>query len=112
LSLDDPFNDEDDSSLTERLADHSSPPPCEEVCAQDEVTQRRDAVHEALALLTERERLAVSLRFGLGMEALASYEQIGQRMGGICKERVRQLLMSAFEKLQQVPVLQALCCEG
>jgi len=64
-------------------------------------------VQQALSALTERERMVVTLHFGLDQQGTRTYAEIG-RMIGVCRERVRQILSSALEKLAYEPVLQSL----
>ena len=49
----------------------------------EEVRERvnRDRVEGALAGLTERERIAVEMRFGLSGKEAATYEDMGERLG-------------------------------
>jgi RNA polymerase primary sigma factor len=56
----------------------------------------RGAVTMALESLPERERLVLSMRYGLGGRAPATLDQIGARFG-VSRERVRQIEKSALE---------------
>ncbi len=90
----------DNLKLSETIADEAISDPETLVCAALDQAERVRLVHALLACLTEREREAIGLLFGLdGRAAPASYSQVGRRMG-CCKERVRQLRESALTKLR------------
>ncbi len=64
----------------------------------------RATLDELLDRLSPRERLIISARFGLAAantteEKPVTFEQLGRELG-ICKERVRQILVRALEKLK------------
>ena len=53
-----------------------------------------------LRLLKPRERRVIEWRFGLGGEPPVNLAQIGQRIG-LSRERVRQIQVSALERLRR-----------
>ncbi len=75
--------------------------------ASDELESSVDyhVIHDALASLTEREKLVIEARYGLdGQRRRPSFAAIGAEIG-ICGERVRQLIKSAVSKLKsEIPV--------
>jgi RNA polymerase primary sigma factor len=91
--------------LAERLVDRETPPVCEQAVHEDSTARLHGHLREALVLLTERERQAITMRYGLCGETIESLAQIGQRLG-ISRERVRQLCASALKKLATAPALQ------
>ncbi len=65
----------------------------------------REALRAAIDLgLTERERQVIELRYGMGTgdapQSVQTLEQIGERIGLITRERVRQIENHALRKLQ------------
>ncbi len=64
--------------------------------------QRAECVDRLLATLSDRERLVITARFGLdGQPRGQSLQDIADRIG-LSKERVRQIALSAIEKLQGI----------
>ena len=93
-SLDKPIGTEGDATLGELFASEEARPD-EEV----EVSLREQALHRALKKLPDREREVIKLRYGLdGDTDPTSLEEIGRRLN-ITRERVRQIEMSALERL-------------
>ena len=54
-------------------------------------------VLDMIGTLTEREQLALECRYRNGL----TYRQTGREIGGVCGERVRQILVRALRKLRQ-----------
>ena len=73
-------------------------------------TFRKEALGEALALLGERERLVIALRFGLHDTEPKTLDQIGRRLG-FSRERARQLEAKALKRLAQLTVMEPLAKE-
>ena len=96
LSMDAPFNDEDDNSLLDVLPD-------EEDLAPDDTLLDESVkidIERALSLLHPREAEITRLYFGIGREHPLTLEEIGQRFG-LTRERVRQIKEKALRKLRQ-----------
>jgi len=94
-SLDEAFEEDDERSLLNILADGNQETPDEDVLRNS----AREQLEEVLSGLDERELRIIRLYFGLdGNEAL-TLEQIGGLMG-LTRERVRQLKERALSKLR------------
>lgn len=96
VSIDEPNNDEDDTSLVDTLISESVPTP-EQMALEQGL---RNAVELTLADLTTRETQILSLRFGIGRTADMSTAEIARELG-ISSNRVRQITMKALRRLRQ-----------
>jgi RNA polymerase primary sigma factor len=98
LSLDAPRGEEGDTRLSDCLEDETEP------ALEESAQQQELAIHlrAALSTLSERERQALLLRFGLDEEAGGSRRTLSQVgvLLGITRERVRQLEERALERLR------------
>jgi RNA polymerase primary sigma factor len=95
VSLDDPFDDDDDNSLMDCIADENSARP-------DEVTfghTLEQDLRAALRTLDSREEKILRLYFGIDGAAPFTLEQIGAQMG-LTRERIRQIKERALAKLR------------
>ena len=96
LSLDASFNnDQEENSLVDYLADENQEP-------TDEMTFSNalsDDMIKALSTLTERERMILSLYFGLGDSEPMTLEEIGKKMR-LTRERIRQIKEKAILRLR------------
>jgi RNA polymerase primary sigma factor len=102
-SLDESFEEDDERSLLNILADNNQETPDSDVITSSARTQ----LEEVLESLDERELRIIRLYFGLdGTEAL-TLEQIGGLMD-LTRERVRQLKERALGKLRHPTRYQAL----
>ena len=102
-SLDESFEEDDERSLLNILADNTQATPDDDVLQ----TSARTQLEEVLESLDQRELRIIRLYFGLdGSEAL-TLEQIGGMMG-LTRERVRQLKERALGKLRHPTRYQAL----
>jgi RNA polymerase primary sigma factor len=105
VSLDKPVGQDDSASFGDLFASDEASP--EE---QVEVELTENAVHAAVAELSEREQRILRLRYGLGGDAEPkSLEEIGKILG-ITRERVRQLESVALRRLaeqREIAALQA-----
>jgi RNA polymerase primary sigma factor len=93
VSLNQPIGDDGGGEFGDLLADDHADDPGELADA----SLRRQAVHEALAELPERQRRVVELRFGLDGEP-RSLDAIAGELG-MSRERVRQLETAALRVL-------------
>jgi RNA polymerase primary sigma factor len=96
LSMDAPFNEEDDNSLLDVLPDEESDSPDEEML---EESVKID-IERALSMLHDREAEITRLYFGIGREHPLTLEEIGKRFD-LTRERVRQIKEKALRKLRQ-----------
>jgi len=95
-SLDQPVGDTEDAVFGDFVAG-DGPLPDEQV----EVSLRCQALGEALAALSERERKVVILRYGLDDSEPKTLEEIGRRLG-LTRERVRQIETEALKRLARL----------
>ena len=95
VSLSKPLGDEDEGFLSDTVADKSSPAPNTK-CEKTELEQKLRA---SFRHLSEREKVAVILRFGLEDGKMWTLEAIGKNLG-VSRERVRQILNKALIKLR------------
>ena len=96
LSMDAPFNDEDDNNLLDVLADEADRPPDENLIGES----LKADIERALAHLAPREAEITRLYFGIGRENPMTLEEIGQQFE-LTRERVRQIKEKALRKLRQ-----------
>ena len=96
ISIDEPNNDEDDTTLVDTLISESVPSP-EQIALEQGL---RDAVELTLADLTTRETQILSLRYGIGRTSDMSTAEIAQELG-ISSNRVRQITVKALRRLRQ-----------
>jgi RNA polymerase primary sigma factor len=94
VSLNQSVGQDADAELGDLLPDELSDDPA--LLADDSL--RQQAVRRAVALLPERERRVVELRFGLGEDGPQTLDSIAGELG-ITRERVRQLEGSALMAL-------------
>ena len=73
-------------------------------------TFRNETLGEALALLGERERAVIALRFGLDGTEPKTLDEIG-RLFGFSRERARQLETKALKRLAQLREMEPLAAE-
>ena len=95
LSLDAPFNDDNENRLLDILEDEMQPSPDEELMNDS----LREEVKKALNTLTPREAEVISLYFGIGRDYPLTLEEIGGRFG-LTRERVRQIKEKAIRRLR------------
>jgi RNA polymerase primary sigma factor len=94
VSLEKPVGDDDESEFGHFLEDESDPLP-DEVAS---LSLRNEALARALAMLNERERQVLELRFGLNGEAPCTLDEVG-RAFEVTRERIRQIENHALKKL-------------
>jgi RNA polymerase primary sigma factor len=103
ISLEAPMGDEaDDNQLLDFISDESSSSP-EEVASHSLLKEQMADVLEDV--LTERERIVLQLRCGLGDGHQYPLEKVGEQLG-VTRERVRQIEAEALRKLRS-PALTA-----
>ena len=93
ISLDQPLAGQDDARVGD-LVSGEGPLPEESVAD----TLRNEALVQALAILGERERTVIALRYGLYESEPKTLDEIGRRLG-VSRERVRQLETEALKRL-------------
>ena len=96
VSMDAPFNDDDDNSLLDVLANDQDTAP-DEILLDESL---KIDIERALSMLHPREAEITRLYFGIGREHPLTLEEIGQRFG-LTRERVRQIKEKALRKLRQ-----------
>ena len=102
-SLDEAFEEDDDRSLLNVLADSTQETPDADVLRDS----AREQLDEVLENLDERELRIINLYFGLDGNESLTLEQIGGLMG-LTRERVRQLKERALGKLRHPTRYQSL----
>ncbi len=97
VSLDDKVGKDRDKPIAEYLVDPTSSSP------EDDLINRESnsLVGEAMAHLTEQERIVVAFRFGLAGGPPLTLKEIGEKMG-ISRERVRQVECQAKGRLRKL----------
>jgi RNA polymerase primary sigma factor len=99
-SLDQPVGDQEDAVFGD-FVQGDGPLPEEEV----ETSLRSQALTAALAVLPERERRVLVLRYGLEDSEPKTLEEIGRRLG-LTRERVRQIEVEALRRLATLREMQ------
>jgi RNA polymerase primary sigma factor len=96
ISLDQPLAEQDDARVGDLVSGEGLLP--EESVAD---LLRNEALVQAVAILGERERTVIVLRYGLYESAPETLDEIGRRLG-VSRERVRQLETAALKRLARV----------
>jgi RNA polymerase primary sigma factor len=96
LSMDAPFNEDDDNSLLDVLPNDEDTSPDDTLMDES----LKIDIERALSMLHPREAEITRLYFGIGREHPLTLEEIGQRFG-LTRERVRQIKEKALRKLRQ-----------
>jgi RNA polymerase primary sigma factor len=94
ISLDTRSDDEAHSSLADTLEDCAAPA-LAEIAAQHLL---REELYRALAFLPPRERLVITLRYGIRDGRSRTLREVGKELG-LSRERVRQLEVVALKKM-------------
>ncbi|MBN1542674.1 sigma-70 family RNA polymerase sigma factor [candidate division KSB1 bacterium] len=95
MSLDAPFNDEEDNKLIDVLESEDLPAPDRELIDES----LRIEVERALSTLNDREAHVLRLYFGVGEDNPLTLEEIGARFN-LTRERVRQIKEKALRRLR------------
>jgi RNA polymerase primary sigma factor len=95
MSLDSPMGSEDNSQLGDFIEDQDAPEPMD-AAARDML---REQIQNALAVLSDREREVLEMRFGLLDGKDHTLEEVGQAFN-VTRERIRQIEAKALRKLR------------
>jgi RNA polymerase primary sigma factor len=95
MSLDSPVGNEDSSMLGDFIEDEDAPEPIDAAARE----MLRESVKNALAVLSDREREVLELRFGLVDGKDHTLEEVGQYFN-VTRERIRQIEAKALRKLR------------
>ena len=95
-SLDSPLEIDPELSMSDSIADAAAEDPATQLAQHESELLVADWV----AQLTERQRLVVERRYGLGGHDAATLEDIAMDLG-LTRERVRQVQMEALSKLRK-----------
>jgi len=95
MSLETPVGAEDSSLLGDFIEDESIPTPADSASKQ----LLKEQVQSALAVLTDREREVLEMRFGLKDGQDHTLEEVGQHFK-VTRERIRQIEAKALRKLR------------
>jgi RNA polymerase sigma factor (sigma-70 family) len=104
-SLDVAIGGENDESFAATLAGEEE----QAFLAAWEYPLLRSRVTEALAALSDHERVILEYRYGIGRDDPMTLEEVGRLMN-VSRERVRQLQVRALRKLQAPNVIARLAC--
>ncbi len=96
-SIDRPIGEDEESTVADLVADRSDAGP--ELLASERLL-KQEAQRTLNNTLTEREKLVLQMRFGLGDGHVYPLEKIGERLG-LTRERVRQIEALALRKLRE-----------
>ncbi len=95
LSLETPFQENEDSCLGDMLPDELTMSPL----MQTETDELHKTAELALSGLSSREANILRMRFGIGNQAEHSLDEVGQKFN-ITRERIRQIQARALKKLR------------
>ena len=95
MSLDSPVGSEDNSQLGDFIEDQEAPEPMDEAARE----MLREQIQNALAVLSDREREVLEMRFGLTDGRDHTLEEVGQAFN-VTRERIRQIEAKALRKLR------------
>jgi RNA polymerase primary sigma factor len=95
VSLDSPVGNEDSSQLGDFIEDEDAQEPMDAAARE----MLRESIKNALAVLSERERQVLELRFGLVDGKDHTLEEVGQYFN-VTRERIRQIESKALRKLR------------
>lgn len=70
-------------------------------CEQIDEAARRQALHAALGKLDPQEQEIIRLRYGLSDGKAMLLREVGERVGGVSRERIRQREKEALRKLRR-----------
>ena len=95
ISLETPVGEDEDSQLGDFIEDKDIPSPLEKAVNDD----LRSQIEAALQTLSRKEEKILRWRFGIGLDAPHTLEEIGQEFD-VTRERIRQIEVKALRKLK------------
>lgn len=95
VSLDAPLGDDESNRVSEVVADPNAEQPFDRVVLETDA----HLVREILDTLPERERIILTLRFGLNDDTERTLEEIAKRFD-LTRERIRQIQEEALKKIR------------
>jgi RNA polymerase primary sigma factor len=95
MSLEGPVSKDDSSPLEDFIEDASAPEPMDAASRE----MLREAMQNAMAVLSDRERQVLEMRFGLIDGNEKTLEEVGQHFN-VTRERIRQIEAKALRKLR------------
>ena len=95
ISLETPIGDEEDSHLGDFIEDKNAILPIDAAIQSN----LRETTTRVLASLTPREERVLRMRFGIGINADQTLEEVGQQFS-VTRERIRQIEAKALRKLK------------
>ena len=95
VSLENPIGDEDNSSLGDFIEDENAILPQDAAIA----SKLRETTTRIFATLSPREERVIRMRFGIGMNAEHTLEEVGKEFS-VTRERIRQIEAKALRKLK------------
>jgi RNA polymerase primary sigma factor len=95
ISLETPIGDEKDSHLGDLIEDKNAVLPIDAAIQAN----LRETTTRELASLTPREERVLRMRFGIGMNADHTLDEVGQQFS-VTRERIRQIEAKALAKLK------------
>jgi len=95
LSIEAPVGDEEDSTLSDFIADDRSITPAQSAAR----SLLQDLIQDIMVDLTEREQKILSMRFGLEDGVTHTLEEVG-KVFGVTRERIRQIEAKALERIR------------
>jgi RNA polymerase primary sigma factor len=96
ISLETPIGEDDESRLSDYIADQSAVNPSEAAMT----TNLAEQVKKVLSMLSPREERIVRMRFGIGEKSDHTLEEVG-RDHEVTRERIRQIEARALGKLRE-----------
>ena len=96
ISIDETVNADSDTKWEEFIKDENTS--TEEICETENLKEQLQLVLED-AQLTEREKIVLTLRYGLNNNKPVTLEEIGKKYH-VSRERVRQIEARAFQKIR------------